>query len=130
MGGFMESLILCCPLLLPSVFPSIRAFSNQLALHIRRQNYWSFSFSIGLHQTEDDTVRLYHRLSGHEPEQTLGDSEGMETWHAAVHGVARTRHDLATEQQQSILTAPSCIFMEKFQTDIIPQWTGDLQGKA
>ena len=40
-------LILCCPLLLlPSVFPSIRAFSNELVLCIRWQKYWSFSFSI------------------------------------------------------------------------------------
>ena len=39
-------LILCCPLLLlPSVFPSIRVFSNELALHTRWPNYWSFSFS-------------------------------------------------------------------------------------
>ena len=40
-------LILCCPLLhLPSVFPSICIFSNELALHIRWSKYWSFSFSI------------------------------------------------------------------------------------
>ena len=40
-------LILCCPLLLfPSVFPSIRVFSNESALHIRWPKYWSFSFSI------------------------------------------------------------------------------------
>ena len=39
-------LILCCPLLLPSIFPSIRIFSNDLALHIRWPKYWSFSFSI------------------------------------------------------------------------------------
>ena len=40
-------LVLCRPLLLlPSVFPSIRAFSNELALHIRWPKYWSFSFSI------------------------------------------------------------------------------------
>ena len=39
-------LILCCPLLLlPSIFPRIRIFSNKLALHIRWPNYWSFSFS-------------------------------------------------------------------------------------
>ena len=39
-------LILCHPLfLLPSIFPSIRAFSNELALHIRWPKYWSFSFS-------------------------------------------------------------------------------------
>ena len=40
-------LILCYPLLLqPSIFPSIRAFSNELALCIRWPKYWSFSFSI------------------------------------------------------------------------------------
>ena len=40
-------LILCCPLLLlPLVFPSIRVFSNEPALHIRWPKYWSFSFSI------------------------------------------------------------------------------------
>ena len=40
-------LILCHPLLLlPSIFPSIRVFSNESALRIRWPNYWSFSFSI------------------------------------------------------------------------------------
>ena len=40
-------LILCCPLLLlPSIFPSIRDFSSESALHIRWPKYWSFSFSI------------------------------------------------------------------------------------
>ena len=39
-------LILCHPLIQPSVFPSIRVFSNESVLHIRWPNYWSFSFSI------------------------------------------------------------------------------------
>ena len=40
-------LILCHPLLLlPSIFPSIRVFSNESALHISWTKYWSFSFSI------------------------------------------------------------------------------------
>ena len=39
-------LIFCCPLLPPSMFPSIRVFSNELVLHIRWPKYWSFSFSI------------------------------------------------------------------------------------
>ena len=42
-------LILCRPLLLlPSVFPSIRVFSNESALRIRWPKYWNFSFSISL----------------------------------------------------------------------------------
>ena len=39
-------LILCCPLLLlPSIFPNIRVFSNESALRIRWSKYWSFTFS-------------------------------------------------------------------------------------
>ena len=40
-------LVLCHPfLLLPSIFPSIRVFTNELALHIGQPKYWSFSFSL------------------------------------------------------------------------------------
>ena len=39
-------LILCHPVLLPSIFPSIRVFSNESALHIRWPKYWSFIFII------------------------------------------------------------------------------------
>ena len=39
-------LILCCLLLLPSVFPSIRVFSNELAVHTRCPKFWGFNFSI------------------------------------------------------------------------------------
>ena len=38
-------LILCCPLLQPSLFPSIRVFLNEPALHIRWPKYWNFSIS-------------------------------------------------------------------------------------
>ena len=42
-----RDIILCHPLLLlPSIFPSIRVFSNESVLHIRWPNYWNFSFSI------------------------------------------------------------------------------------
>ena len=50
-GSVMTSshLILCCPfLLLPSIFPSIRVFSNESVLRIRWPKYWSFSFNISL----------------------------------------------------------------------------------
>ena len=39
-------LVLCRPLLLPSIFPSIRVFSNESALHIRWPKYWNFSLSL------------------------------------------------------------------------------------
>ena len=50
-------LILCPPfLLLPSVFPSIRVFSNELDLHIRWPKHWSFSFSISLSNEYSELV--------------------------------------------------------------------------
>ena len=39
-------LILCHPLLMPSIFPSIRVFSNESSLRMKWPKYWSFSFSI------------------------------------------------------------------------------------
>ena len=49
-------LILCCPLLLlPSIFPIIRVFSNELMSSIRWSKYWNFSFSISL-SSEDSRL--------------------------------------------------------------------------
>ena len=46
-GMLSNHLTLCCPLLLlPSIFPSIRVFSNEPALRIRWPKYWNLSFSI------------------------------------------------------------------------------------
>ena len=45
-GMLSNHLILCHHLLLPSIFPSIKVFSNESALRIRWPKYWSFSFSI------------------------------------------------------------------------------------
>ena len=50
-------LVLCHPLLLlPSIFPSIRAFSNESVLRIRWPKYWSFSFSIGPSNEYSDLI--------------------------------------------------------------------------
>ena len=44
--GMQSNHLILCHLLLPSIFPSIRVFSNESALRIRWPKYWSFSFSI------------------------------------------------------------------------------------
>ena len=41
--------------------------------------------------TKDKMVGWHHRLDGHESEQAPGDGEGQRTWHAAVHGVAKSQ---------------------------------------
>ena len=52
-------LILCHPrLLLPSIFPSIRVFSNESVLHIRWPKYWSFSFNISPSNEHQDRSHI------------------------------------------------------------------------
>ena len=56
-------LILCCSLLLlPSIFPSIRVFSNKLALCIRWPKYWSFSFGLG--PSSEYSGLVFFRIDG------------------------------------------------------------------
>ena len=42
-------------------------------------------------KTEDKMVRQHHRLNGHESEQTPGEGEGQEPWHAVVHGIEKSQ---------------------------------------
>ena len=92
-----DHLILCCPLLLlPSIFPSIRDFSNELAVRIRWPKYWSFGFSISPSNgysrlisfkidwfdllAVEGTLKMVewnHQFNGHKLMQTLGDNEGQ-----------------------------------------------------
>ena len=53
--------ILCRPLLLPSIFPSIRVFSKESVLLIRWPKYWSFSFSIS--PSNDYSGMIYFRIN-------------------------------------------------------------------
>ena len=56
-------LLLCCPLLLlPSMFPSIRAFSNESALCIRWPKYWSFSFSFSISSSNEYSGLIFFRI--------------------------------------------------------------------
>ena len=57
-------LILCLPLLPPSIFPSIRVFSNESVLRIRWPKYWSFSFSISLSRFSSLFFRAFSSKAG------------------------------------------------------------------
>ena len=83
-------LILCRPLLLlPSIFPSIRVFSNESVLHIRWPEYWSFSFSISPSNNIQDWFPL--GLTGWTSLQSKGlssllqhhNSKASILWHSA-----------------------------------------------
>ena len=67
-------LILCRPLLLPpSIFPSIRVFSNQSVFHIRWPNYWSFSFSIS--PSNEYSRLISFRMDWHSPRDSQESSQ-------------------------------------------------------
>ena len=59
----ISHLILCRPLLLlPSVFPSSRVFSNESVLHIRWPKYWSFSFSFSIRRSSEYSGLISFRM--------------------------------------------------------------------
>ena len=91
-------LILCCPLLLlPSIFPSIRFFSNEWALHIRWPKHWSFSFSI-------------HPLGEKNYQNTRRKKKEGPAWlHPPTHDVAhpRVKHKAHGQPGGSNLTEAS-----------------------
>jgi len=65
-------LILCCPLLLlPSIFPSIRVFSNESVLCIRWPKYWSFSFSISAHLMNKGNIIIMEIIPECNPQNLL-----------------------------------------------------------
>ena len=108
-------LILCLPfLLLPSIFPSIRVFSSESVLCIGWPKYWSFSFSMspsneysGLISFRMDwldllAVQRTHKnpLQQHKSKASILQCSAffiVQSWHAVVHGVAKSRHNWATE---------------------------------
>ena len=104
-------LILCRPLLLlPSIFPSIRVFSNESVLHIRWPKYWSFSFSIspsndysGLFSFRMDWLDLLavqgtlHSLLQHH------SSKALILWHSAFF-IVQLSHPYMTTRKTIALT--------------------------
>ena len=84
-------LILCHPLLSPSIFPSIRVFSNESVLHIRWPKYWSFSFSISPSNEHPGLISF----NGNPLQYScLENPMDGEAWWVTVPGVAKSRTQL------------------------------------
>ena len=75
-------LILCRPLLLlPSIFPSIRVFSNESVLHIRWPKYWSFSFNIG--PSNEYSGLIFFRMDWLDPLAVQGTLKSLLQHHSS-----------------------------------------------
>ena len=73
-------LILCRPLLLlPSIFPSIRVFSNESALYIRWPKFWSFSFNLSP-STEDPGLISFRRTESSLYEKNFEEMQAVAAW--------------------------------------------------
>ena len=104
-------LILCHPLLLsPSVFPSIRVFSNESALHLRWPKYWSFNFSIS--PSNEYLVMISFRIDWFDllaVQETLKsllqhhDSKASVLWHS-VFFMVQLSHPFLTMKKTIALT--------------------------
>ena len=78
-------LVLCCPLLLPSIFPSIRVFYNELTLRIRWPKYWSFSFSIS--SSNEYSVLISFRMDLFDLLAVQGTLESLLQYHTSKASV-------------------------------------------
>ena len=107
-------LILCCPLLLPpSIFPSIRVFSNESALYIRWPKFWSFSFSISPCNEHSGLI-------------SLGiDWFDLLAVQGTVKNLLRHHSSKASIPQSSALVQLSHPYMTTGKTIALTRWTFD-----
>ena len=94
-------LILCHPLLLPSVFHSIKVFSDELALHIRWPKYWSFSISpsneySGLISFRIDWFDLFAVQGTHKSLLQHHSSKASILWHSSFFTVQHSHPYMTT----------------------------------
>ena len=83
-------LILCCSLLLwPSIFPSIRVFSNESAFHIKWPNYWSFSFSFNISPSNEYSGMIYFRIDWFDLLAVQGTLKSLLQHHSSKASILR-----------------------------------------
>ena len=108
-------LILCHPLLLPSIFPSFRVFSNVSGLHIRWPEFWSFSFSISPSNEYSGLMSFWMDwLDLLEVQGTLKSllqhhsSKASILWHSAFFMVQLSHPYMTTGKTIALIARTSC----------------------
>ena len=101
-------LVLCCLLLLmPSIFPSIRVFSNESALHISWSKQWSFSFSNS--PSSECLVLISFRIDGFDLIEAQGTCKGLLQHHNLKASILQCSAYFMVEHQYSYMTTGKTI---------------------
>ena len=109
-----KHLILCCPLLLlPSIFPSIRVFSNESVLHIRWPKYWSFNFNIS--PSNDYSGLISFRMDWFDFLAVQGTLKSLLQHHSSKASILRC--------SAFFMVQPSHPYMTTGKTIALTRWT-------
>ena len=106
-------LILCCPLLLlPSIFPSIRVFSNESALHIRWPKSWSFSFNISLSSEHSGLISF--RMGGLYLLAVQGTLKNLLQHHSLKESILRRSAFFIVQHSHPYMTSEKTIALTRW----------------
>ena len=107
-------LILCCPLLLlPSIFPSIRVFSNESALCIRWPKYWSFSISTFNEYSEQTSLRI----DWLDLPAVQGTLRSLLQHHSSKASILRLKHTSNPPWQQLIYLPSNLVLLQECKSE-------------
>ena len=105
-------LILCCHLLLPSIFPSIRVFSKESVLHIRWPKYWSFSFSIS--RSNEDSGLISFRMDWLDLLAVQGTYKSLLQHHNSKESILRHSAFFIVQLSHSYMTTGKTIALTRW----------------
>ncbi|CAN0357163.1 unnamed protein product [Rangifer tarandus platyrhynchus] len=121
-------LILCCPLLLLlSIFPSIRVFSNESALCIRWPKYWSFSFSIT--SSSEYSGLISFRMDWLDLLAGQGTLKSLLQYHSSKASILRCSAFLIVQLSHPYMTTswpyvyPGPLYMQLLISTVLHPWT-------
>ena len=105
-------LIPCWSLLLPSIFPSIRVFSNQSVIRIRWPKYWSFSFSIG--PSNEYSGLISFRMDCFDPLTVQGTLKSLLQHHSSKASILRRSAFFTVQLSHPYMTTGKTIALSRW----------------
>ena len=106
-------LIFCCPLLLlPSIFSSIRVFSNESVLHIRWPKYWSFTFSIS--PSNEHPLLISSRMDRLDPLAVQGTLKSLLQHHSSKASILQPSPLLIVQLSHPYMTTGKTIALTRW----------------